>query len=71
MVDYMCLRGMIGIQKRESKEMLMNVLLSLMPAKQRKEYEKLTCERKEEQERLHKKEIRVKELSCYVSNIQT
>ena len=42
MVDYMCLRGMIGIQKRESKEMLMNVLLSLMPAKQRKEYEKLT-----------------------------
>ena len=60
MVDYMCLRGMIGIQKRESKEMLMNVLLSLMPAKQRKEYEKLTCERKEEQERLHKKEIREK-----------
>lgn len=58
MMDYMCLRGMIGIQKRESKEMLMNVLLSLMPAKQRKEYEKLRCERKEEQERLHKKEIR-------------
>lgn len=58
MVDYMYLRGMIGIQKWESKEMLMNVLLSLIPVKQRKEYEKLTCNRKEEQERLHKKEIR-------------
>lgn len=60
MVDYMCLRGMIGIQKWESKEMLMNVLLSLMPVKQRKEYEKLTRKREEEQERLHKKEIREK-----------
>lgn len=58
MVDYMCLRGMTGIQKWESKEMLRNVLLSLMPARQRKEYEKLTCKRKKKQERLHKKEIR-------------
>ncbi len=58
MVNYLYLRGMIGIQRLESKELLMEVLLSLMPAKQRKEYERLTRERKEEQERLHKKEIR-------------
>ena len=58
MVNYLHLRGMIGIQRLESKELLMEVLLSLMPAKQRKEYERLTCKRKEEQERLHKKEIR-------------
>ena len=58
MVNYLYLRGMAGIQRLESKELLMEVLLSLMPAKQRKEYESLTCKRKEEQERLHKKEIR-------------
>ena len=58
MVNYLYLRGMAGIQRLESKELLMEVLLSLMPAKQRKEYESLTRKRKEEQERLHKKEIR-------------
>lgn len=58
MVDYLYLRGMIGIQTLESKELLMEVLLSLMPVKQRKEYETLRCKQKEEQERLHKKEIR-------------
>lgn len=58
MVNYLYLRGMMGIQRLESKELLMEVLLSLMPVKQRKEYEKLTCKRKEERERLHKKEIR-------------
>ena len=58
MVNYLHLRGMIGIQRLESKELLMEVLLSLMPAKQRKEYERLMGKRKEEQERLHKKEIR-------------
>ena len=60
MVNYLHLRGMIGIQRLESKELLMEVLLSLMPAKQRKEYERLMGKRKEEQERLHKKEIREK-----------
>lgn len=57
MADYLCLRGMIGIQKVESKEMIMEVLLSLMPAEQRKEYAELTRKRREEQERLCKKEI--------------
>lgn len=39
MMDYMYLRGMLGIQSGENNKMLEEILLSLMPLERRKEYD--------------------------------
>ncbi|MEY8336963.1 FliG C-terminal domain-containing protein [Lachnospiraceae bacterium 62-35] len=56
MIDYMYLRGIIGIQMGEDEKILMEILQSLMPREQRKNYQMRMNERKEKQEQLYKKE---------------
>ncbi len=55
MIHYMYIRGIIGIGGQESREVLTEILLSLMPAVQRQEYRALLNQRSEESERGYRK----------------